>query len=124
MEVLQNQQWLLSLGTFLPLAGVLVMLFIPKREESLIKGTAVVTAAATLLVGVYTLMQFDYGQAEKQQFFTTNELDQPDQGDLHDRSRRHQPAAVLPVDGHHLAGDDLLVGPRPCARATPRRSSS
>ena len=48
------------------------MLFIPKREESLIKGTAIVTAAATLLVGVYTLMQFDYGQAEKQQFFTTN----------------------------------------------------
>ena len=72
MEVIENQQWLLSLGTFLPLVGVLVMLLIPKREESLIKGTAVVTAAATLLVGVYTLMQFDYGQAEKQQFFTTN----------------------------------------------------
>jgi NADH-quinone oxidoreductase subunit M len=72
MEVIENQQWLLSLGTFLPLAGVLVMLFIPKREESLIQGTAIVTAAATLLVGVYTLMQFDYGQAEKQQFFTTN----------------------------------------------------
>ena len=26
-DVIQNQQWLLSLGTFLPLAGVLVMLF-------------------------------------------------------------------------------------------------
>ena len=48
MEVLQNQQWLLSVGTFLPLAGVLVMLFIPKREESLVKGTAIVTAAATM----------------------------------------------------------------------------
>ncbi len=72
MEVIENQQWLLSLGTFLPLAGVLVMLFIPKREESLIKGVGLATAAATVLVGVYTLMQFDYGQAEKQQFFTTN----------------------------------------------------
>ena len=72
MEVLQNDQWLLSLGTFLPLAGVLVMLFIPKREESLVKGTAVVTAAATLLVGIYTLAKFDYGQSAKQQFFTTN----------------------------------------------------
>jgi NADH-quinone oxidoreductase subunit M len=77
MEVLQNEQWLLSLGTFLPLAGVLVMLFIPKREEALVKGTAVVTAAATLLVGVYTLMKFDYGQAQKQQFFTTNDWIRP-----------------------------------------------
>ncbi len=77
MEVLQNQQWLLSLGTFLPLAGVLVMLFIPKREEALVKGTAIVTAAATLLVGVYTLMQFDYGQSATQQFFTTNNWIRP-----------------------------------------------
>jgi NADH-quinone oxidoreductase subunit M len=72
MEVVQNQQWLLSLGTFLPIVGVLVMLFIPKREEALVKGTAVVTAAATLLVGVYTLAKFDYGQSAKLQFFTTN----------------------------------------------------
>jgi len=43
MEVLTDQNWLLSLGTFLPLAGVLVMLFIPKRDEALVKGTAVVT---------------------------------------------------------------------------------
>ena len=77
MEVLQNQQWLLSLGTFLPLAGVLVMLFIPKREETLVKGTAIVTAVATLLVGVYTLTQFDYGQSAKQQFFTTNSWIKP-----------------------------------------------
>jgi NADH:ubiquinone oxidoreductase subunit 4 (subunit M) len=59
MEVLQNQQWLLSLGVFLPLAGVLVMLFIPKRDEALVKGTAVVTALATVLVGAYTLVKFD-----------------------------------------------------------------
>ena len=73
MDVLENQQWLLSLGTFLPLAGVLVMLFIPKRDEALVKGTAVVTALATVLVGAYTLVKFDYGQAAKQQFFTTND---------------------------------------------------
>ena len=30
MDVISDQNWLLSLGTFLPLAGVLVMLFIPK----------------------------------------------------------------------------------------------
>ena len=71
-DVLQNQQWLLSLGVFLPLAGVLVMLFIPKSDESTVKGVAILTAAATLLVGIYTMTQFDYGKAGSLQFFTTN----------------------------------------------------
>ena len=75
--MIQEQQWLLSLGTFLPLAGVLVMLFIPKKNEVLAKEVGIVTAAATLLVGIYTLTQFDYGQAEKLQFFTTNEWIKP-----------------------------------------------
>jgi NADH-quinone oxidoreductase subunit M len=75
--MIQNQQWLLSLGTFLPLAGVLVMLFIPKHNEELIKGTALAAALATLVVGVYTLLQFDYGQSAKQQFFTTNDWIKP-----------------------------------------------
>jgi NADH-quinone oxidoreductase subunit M len=77
MDVLQDQQWLLSLGTFLPLAGVVVMLFIPRREEGLIKGTALITALATVVVGVYTLVQFDYGKSAKLQFYTTNEWIKP-----------------------------------------------
>src|SRR5436305_12397388 len=77
MEVIQNQQWLLSVGTFLPLVGVLVMLFIPRREEAMVKGTAIVTAVATLAVGVYTLARFDYGQASKQQFFTSHDWIRP-----------------------------------------------
>ena len=71
-DVLQNQQWLLSLGTFLPLVGVLVMLFIPKNDEASAKGVAVLTAAATLEVGIYTALQFDYDKAGTLQFFTTN----------------------------------------------------
>ena len=75
--MIQTQQWLLSLGTFLPLAGVLVMLFIPKKNELLSKQVALGTALATLAVGVYTLIQFDYGQAELQQFSTTNNWIKP-----------------------------------------------
>jgi NADH-quinone oxidoreductase subunit M len=71
-DVLQNQQWLLSLGVFLPMAGVLVMLFIPKSDESMVKGVAIFTAAATLAVGIYTMTQFDYGKAGSLQFYTTN----------------------------------------------------
>ena len=69
MEVIRDQNWLLSLGVFLPLAGVLVMLFIPKRDELLQKQVALVTAVATLGVGIYTLTQFNYDQSQKLQFF-------------------------------------------------------
>jgi NADH-quinone oxidoreductase subunit M len=73
MEVIRDQNWLLSLGVFLPLAGVLVMLFIPKREELLHKQVALGTAVATLGVGIYTLTQFDYDKAEQLQFYKSAE---------------------------------------------------
>ena len=44
MDVITDQNWLLSVGTFLPLVGVLVMLFIPSGEELLHKQIALVTA--------------------------------------------------------------------------------
>lgn len=69
MEVLTNDNWLLTLGTFLPLVGVVVMMLVPGTEERLHKQIAILTAAATTVVGIYTLIQFDYGQAEKLQFF-------------------------------------------------------
>ncbi len=66
-----SQTWLLSLGTFLPVAGVVLLLLIPNREERLIKQTALATAAATLAVGIYTLVQFSYDKAASQQFFVS-----------------------------------------------------
>ena len=68
MEVLTNDNWLLTLGTFLPLVGVLLMMFIPGSEEKTHKQIAILTSGATLAVGIYTLIQFDYGQAAKLQF--------------------------------------------------------
>jgi len=68
MEQLRDANWVLSVGTFLPLAGVLVMLFIPKAEEQLNKAVALITAVATLGVGVYTLTQFNYDRAGDMQF--------------------------------------------------------
>src|SRR5687768_1331235 len=72
-NVISDHNWVLSVGTFLPLAGVLVMLLIPKRHELLNKQVGLVTALATLGVGVYTLVKFDYDQAEKLQFFASTE---------------------------------------------------
>ncbi len=66
--MLTDQNWVLIVGTFLPLAGVLAMFFIPSSDEETVKGVGIITAAATLGVGIYTLAVFDYGQAEKLQF--------------------------------------------------------
>ena len=73
MEVLTNDNWILTVGTFLPLVGVLVMLFIPAVEETLHKQIAIVTSGATLAVGIWTLALFDYDQSEKLQFFVDEE---------------------------------------------------
>ena len=74
MEVLTNDNWLLTVGTFLPLVGVVVMMFVPGVEERLHKQIAILTAAATTAVGIVTLIQFDYGQAEKLQFVADESL--------------------------------------------------
>jgi NADH-quinone oxidoreductase subunit M len=69
MNTLTDNNWILSVGTFLPLAGVLIMLFIPRREETLVKQVGILTAVATLAVGIATLCLFKYNQADAQQFF-------------------------------------------------------
>ena len=73
METLTDQNWLLSVGTFLPLVGVLVMMFIPREEESTHKSIGIVTAGVTLAIGIVTLINFDYDQADKLQFFVDAE---------------------------------------------------
>jgi NADH-quinone oxidoreductase subunit M len=69
MDHLTDQNWLLPLGVFLPLVGVAIMMFVPRADEQLHKVIALVTAAATVGVTIYTLTQFDYDQAELLQFY-------------------------------------------------------
>jgi len=68
MEMIRDANWVLSVGTFLPIVGVLVLLVVPKGEEQLIKLVALLTSIATVAVGVYTLMKFDFGNAGQMQF--------------------------------------------------------
>src|SRR3954447_1248715 len=67
--MITNDNWVLTVGTFLPLAGVLIMLFIPREEEALHKLIALLTAAGTLAMAIVTLCLFDYDHADKLQFF-------------------------------------------------------
>ncbi len=64
---------LLTIGTFLPLVGVLIMMFIPGSDERAHKQIAIITSGATLAVGIYTLIQFDYGNSATLQFAVNEE---------------------------------------------------
>jgi NADH-quinone oxidoreductase subunit M len=60
----------LSLVTFLPLAGAVIMLFIPRAEEKLHKTVALITAVVTLGVGVFIAATFDYDHTGDLNFYT------------------------------------------------------
>jgi NADH-quinone oxidoreductase subunit M len=68
MEMLRDDNWVLSVGTFLPLVGVVLMMLVSKAEEQMVKAIAVLTSVATLAVGVFTLLRFDFDQAGTMQF--------------------------------------------------------
>jgi NADH-quinone oxidoreductase subunit M len=55
--------WALTLAVFLPLAGAVVMLLIPRAEEALHKGIALLTTVATAAVGVGILTRFDFDES-------------------------------------------------------------
>src|SRR4051794_40966234 len=56
--------WALTVAIFLPMAGALVLMVLPRDNEGLIKGTALLTALLTLADGVYVLAQFDYDRSK------------------------------------------------------------
>jgi len=60
--------WGLILVTFLPLAGALVTMALPKESESTIKLVALVTSLAAAVVGVLLLVEFDHGDSGALQF--------------------------------------------------------
>jgi NADH-quinone oxidoreductase subunit M len=68
MDMLRDHNWLLSVGTFLPLVGVAIMLLVPRAEDGFVKMVSLVTTGATLAVGILTLFRFDYSKAGSLQF--------------------------------------------------------
>jgi NADH-quinone oxidoreductase subunit M len=73
MDVISDQNWVLSVGTVLPLAGVLLMLFIPRSEEALHKQIALLTAAATFAMAIVAVVLFDFDRAQDLQFYVNVE---------------------------------------------------
>ena len=52
--------WCLAIATFLPLAGALVMMLLPRAEEDLHKVVALVTTLLVAAVGVWIMFNFDF----------------------------------------------------------------
>jgi NADH-quinone oxidoreductase subunit M len=60
--------WGLTLVVFLPLAGALLMMLIPKGEEQLLKVVALGSSLASAAFGIAVMADFDYDQSEVLQF--------------------------------------------------------
>ena len=63
-----DNNWLLSLMIFLPLAGAAAVMATPKAQEDLIKGIALLTTLITAALGAFMLIVFDYGKSADLQF--------------------------------------------------------
>ncbi len=66
--MLTDNNWLLSVITFVPLVGAAIVMLIPKAEEQLIKMTALLTSFVALGLGIYMLIAFDYDAGGTLQF--------------------------------------------------------
>ena len=60
--------WGVTLAVFLPAAGMVVVLAIPKAQERALKVTTLATTLATLAVGIGMLARFDYDRTGVLQF--------------------------------------------------------
>src|SRR5690348_2522408 len=60
--------WALTLVVFIPVVGIGVVMFIPRRDEPLIKLTGLVTTLATFILSVVVVARFDYDKTSTLQF--------------------------------------------------------
>ena len=51
--------WALTLAVFIPIVGMVIVLLIPKAEETLIKAVALLTTLVTAAVGIGILANFN-----------------------------------------------------------------
>ncbi|MFM8714610.1 MAG: NADH-quinone oxidoreductase subunit M, partial [Actinomycetota bacterium] len=66
--MIRDDNWVLSVGTFLTMLGVLILFVTPKANEAAIKMVALLTSIATVLVGAFTLVSFNFDKAGSMQF--------------------------------------------------------
>ena len=73
IETMTDHTIWLTIAVFLPLVGVLALIFINRHDEQTIKAVGIATAAATFLASLYVLARFDFDNAQRLQFFADHE---------------------------------------------------
>ncbi|MFV2039108.1 MAG: NuoM family protein [Acidimicrobiales bacterium] len=63
-----DNNWILSVMTFAPLAGAAIVMALPKTQEQLIKGAALLASLVSAGLGIFVLSDFDYGAAGELQY--------------------------------------------------------
>jgi len=58
----------ISLATFLPAAGAMAIVMMPREKDKLVRGLGVLFSGAALVVGIAMLFGFDFGSGTKLQF--------------------------------------------------------
>ena len=62
------EQSAITIATFLPLAGALVIAMVPREKERVVRGLGIVFTGAAFLVSIVIALGFDYGVGSKLQF--------------------------------------------------------
>src|SRR6478735_5249304 len=62
----------LTIATFIPLVGVLAILFVPSEDEATIKKVGILAAAVTFVAAIVVAFQFDYDKAGTLQFYANH----------------------------------------------------
>jgi NADH-quinone oxidoreductase subunit M len=62
------EEWAISVATFLPLVGALVIALAPKEQDRLVRGLGIVFSAAAMVAAIAIAIGFDYGSSSGLQF--------------------------------------------------------
>ncbi len=114
--------WGLSLAAFLPLAGAVVLMLIPKAAETLIKVVALATSLVVFAIGIGVAAYFDYDDSRTLQFV----VDKPWIDVINSRYIVGIDGISLPLLAadavHRAAGASSTRGTTSPSRTTPRPS--
>jgi NADH-quinone oxidoreductase subunit M len=58
------ENWAISIATFLPLVGAILIVFVPRERDRLVRALGVVFTGAALIVGAIIAIGFDYGAGD------------------------------------------------------------
>ena len=110
----------ITITTFLPVLGALVIVLVPKDKDRLIRGLGIVVTGIALLLAIAIAMNFDYSSGAALQdtkYFLNLDWIPVDRRALHGGDRRDVDAALRPDVPALVPVRDLHVAVRPAARA-------